>query len=562
MSLESEQMTPALVSLLVFAFASGGGGNSAPKQGSWKLVGTLPGFPVGKDSVLVLLEFQQETGGMKVQATGIAPLKGATARLIKRTDKVLEISLQGPVPIDCFFKLPGDTAGRIPGAFRLRGDWFPCALEQSTMGTLDGVKLEQESPGSDLVDRLRKSQSAPEKIGFLREVLATYPGSPSGLAASGILMDQVLLEKSEGDLKEVVAFLERACKPFPFPISLVMLKRPIMVMCEKKWHPEVAEKLLASLKDEWAEFPARDFTREILKMEAAVFPLVGKSAQGQAAREQLEALEQRLDAEFEKAGIPFPLESKSPGGITSDNPAVIELFTGAQGPTCVGADVALDALGKSHSRGDLLLLRYHLHIPGPDPLVSDYSETRARFYGARSTPTIFLNGQAGPPVDGNKTGARAAYDSIVKALDGLPRSAKAPQAILRLAVSQEGNSHFLTIRHDKVAVYRRCLMRPILVEEKVRYQGRNGHRLHGQVVRAPLGDAKGLVLAAESGQQVIRFELSAVRKQIELYWDRFQERRQFLDEERPLELGKMAVVVLLQDIDSKEIIQAARVTLR
>ena len=50
--------------------------------------------------------------------------------------------------------------------------------------------------------------------------------------------------------------------------------------------------------------------------------------------------------------------------------AVLELFTGAQCPPCVAADVAFDALEKSYKHTDLILLQYHMHIPGPDPLTN------------------------------------------------------------------------------------------------------------------------------------------------------------------------------------------------
>ena len=57
--------------------------------------------------------------------------------------------------------------------------------------------------------------------------------------------------------------------------------------------------------------------------------------------------------------------------------ALVELFTGAQCPPCVAADIAFDAEAvKSYKAADVVLLQYHLHIPGPDPLTNADSEKR------------------------------------------------------------------------------------------------------------------------------------------------------------------------------------------
>ena len=49
---------------------------------------------------------------------------------------------------------------------------------------------------------------------------------------------------------------------------------------------------------------------------------------------------------------------------------VVELFTGAECPPCVSADVAFDALLETYKPNEVVLLEYHLHIPGPDPLTN------------------------------------------------------------------------------------------------------------------------------------------------------------------------------------------------
>ncbi len=80
----------------------------------------------------------------------------------------------------------------------------------------------------------------------------------------------------------------------------------------------------------------------------------------------------------------------------------MELFTGAQCPPCVAADVAFDALLQTYKPTEFIGLQYHLHIPGPDPLTNNDSEERQKYYGSaiRGTPSTFFNGKARPAAAG------------------------------------------------------------------------------------------------------------------------------------------------------------------
>src|SRR5262249_44181810 len=65
----------------------------------------------------------------------------------------------------------------------------------------------------------------------------------------------------------------------------------------------------------------------------------------------------------------------------SDRVVLVELFTGAECPPCVAADLGFDALAKTYKPSEVLLLQYHEHIPGPDPLTNADTEARMKFYG-------------------------------------------------------------------------------------------------------------------------------------------------------------------------------------
>ena len=105
----------------------------------------------------------------------------------------------------------------------------------------------------------------------------------------------------------------------------------------------------------------------------------------------------------------------------SDRAVVVELFTGAECPPCVAADMAFDALGKAFKPSEVILLQYHLHIPGPDPLTSPDTISRSRFFGKdlRGTPTLFINGGKGPPGGGSADDAEDKFDEYVSAIEPL-----------------------------------------------------------------------------------------------------------------------------------------------
>ncbi len=65
---------------------------------------------------------------------------------------------------------------------------------------------------------------------------------------------------------------------------------------------------------------------------------------------------------------------------TGNRVSVLELFTGAQCPPCVGADLATEALEHLYSQSHLIVLRYHVHIPAFDPMTN--RENFNRFVGA------------------------------------------------------------------------------------------------------------------------------------------------------------------------------------
>lgn len=156
------------------------------------MLGTLPAVPVGQNSILVLLNFIKIFYECKIISAGLNAFEGTKAAVVSLSGKLPNLLLQGPVPLDCLFKLPSIPESQKPGAFNLRGNWFPSALEKSASKTPYQEQLEQASLGSDLVEKLRKMKNVAEKIPTAREIIQKHPASPAALFASVMLFEQAI----------------------------------------------------------------------------------------------------------------------------------------------------------------------------------------------------------------------------------------------------------------------------------------------------------------------------------------------------------------------------------
>jgi hypothetical protein len=296
-----------------------------------------------------------------------------------------------------------------------------------------------------------------------------------------------------------------------------------------------------------------------LKLLATALHNAGKADEAKAVEARVTKVETKLDEEFEKDAIGF--EPKPFGGrlSKSDRVAVVELFTGAQCPPCVAADIAFDAALKSYKPKDVILLQYHLHIPGPDALTNADSEARQEFYGDEvgGTPTAFINGKVSEPMGGFKPNGESSFEKLSSAL--AKALEQTPKAQIKLKVDRKGDSIDLSAAVDDVQFPgEKVRLRFVLVEEKVRYPGRNGQRLHHHVVRAFPGGVNGFALKDKSSKQSANVSLKEVRESLEKYLDKAGTRRPFPDDERPLDLKHLKVVAMVQDDDNKEIVQAVQ----
>ena len=304
----------------------------------------------------------------------------------------------------------------------------------------------------------------------------------------------------------------------------------------------------------------------LLVTEAVIAALAkaGKADEEKPYRAQLAKLEARDFAEYSKTHPPFKAEAFAGRKAKSDRAAVVELFTGAECPPCVGVDLAFDALLKTYPPADVIGLQYHFHVPGPDPLTSSDGMERARYYGDQieGAPTMFISGKLGTDSGGPVAAAEKFYTKFVADLNPILEKPAGVKLALAVTKGEKGAYSAKATVTELAAPGEKVMLRFVLAEERVRYTGGNGIRYHHMVVRALPGGAKGVALTKKEQEQTITVEPEAVRSALTKYLDDFAKNEApFPRPARPLALRNLKLVALVQNDTTKEILHAVQADL-
>lgn len=308
-----------------------------------------------------------------------------------------------------------------------------------------------------------------------------------------------------------------------------------------------------------------DFRLRVLDLQGTALAKLGKSQEAAAVRERFDKIESLDHEEYAKTALPFN-PAKFPGRKGASNRTVlVELFTGAQCPPCVAADLAFDGVERSFKPSEVVLLQYHLHIPGPDPLTSPASEARQDYYKAdvEGTPAILFNGKSAAPGGGGRASARDKFEEYARVLSPLleqPTSVnlqavavrKGPQVNIRARVTDL----------DKPGA--KVKLRFALTEDWVRYRARNGLSYHSRVVRAFPGGAAGVALDKRDADHSVSVNVDELRKNLAKYLDDSVRKNEapFPDAQRPLGLRRLHVVAFVQNDATQEVLQAVETPVR
>lgn len=307
-----------------------------------------------------------------------------------------------------------------------------------------------------------------------------------------------------------------------------------------------------------------DFSTRMAVLDAVSKALTkaGKPDEAKPYLAQITKLESRDYAEYAKT-FPFKPEPFAGRKAKSDRAMLVEVFTGAECPPCVAADLAFDGLMKTYKPSEVICLQYHLHIPRPDPLTSPDAMKRVEEAYAdqvEGTPTVFVAGKLGPPCGGTKAAAEKAYASLRKVVeDGLEKPAGVKLG-LTVAKGEKGGLIAKASVSDLETPGEKVMLRFALAEERIRYTGGNGLRYHHMVVRSMPGGTKGFPLTKKTAEQTAAFNPDELRTSLSKYLSDFaREESPFPRPDRPLALKNLKLVAFIQNDATKEILQAVQV---
>jgi hypothetical protein len=275
---------------------------------------------------------------------------------------------------------------------------------------------------------------------------------------------------------------------------------------------------------------------------------------------QPEELDAYLDELYkERAHLFAAAQSDAPRAEGRQHTILGELFTGATCPPCVAADVATGGLEITFPASEFIMLRYHQHVPGPDPLTVEPGEQRAGgYYRIEGTPSLFFNGQ---PIQvmsmyGPITNAADGYTDLRQIVEGLLTQSSDLNIALEASAS-DGTVSISAAVEGAEEYPDTWRLRLVLAEEEIFFKARNGVRLHEMVVRGMPGGAEGI--GPEEGQLKYTgsVSLDELRQEITSYISQIPGLPA-----PPTDFSHLHVVAFVQDDSNRRILQATTVPVK
>ena len=207
-----------------------------------------------------------------------------------------------------------------------------------------------------------------------------------------------------------------------------------------------------------------------------------------------------------------------------DHTVLVELFAGGQSPPSVAADLAVTAMSAEYPLTELVVLRYHQHIPGPDGLANQDGEDRFAYYEAASTPTVAVDGMVLDPNQIPYAGpiqfSGTAYN-MVRQFIVLRRQQSTP---IRLQLEAGVADGQLSIRAAVTGATEEQLpmlrLRLALAEDVIESRMPNGIRHHEMLVREMPGGARGI--APKKGE--LKYDYIMPVTDLQLHLDEYIQR--------------------------------------
>ena len=310
-------------------------------------------------------------------------------------------------------------------------------------------------------------------------------------------------------------------------------------------------------------------------MERAILQQLSMSSNGQVDRSKLpsaltqslytevkgseEGLDAYLDKLYEERLVAFAAERRparaADGGTRV---ALFELFTGTECPPCVGADVAVAAMEKTFGQSDIVVLRFHQHIPGPDPLVNPHGQQRFEQYQGEGTPYLALNGKQVEGAGGFMAEAEPLYKQLMTQVEETLKEKIG--LTLELSANAEAGKIAASVKAGGVEFPASTRLYVVLAEDKVAFRAGNGIRHHEMVARTMPSGVEGIKPGADG---VLAWEgsidLNTLKEDLLNYLLNFEAETGEELRGKPLEMKSLHLVAFLQDTKTREVLQAATI---
>lgn len=531
------RMLPAFVAGFLFLTVGAARAADAP-AGTWKMA--IPGSNL---TFLFTLENKDGKWAGQFLGTNVPDFAKVTmsdiavaADTVRMTFKIAkdELSFEGRLP-------PDPKTGKIAGSLAA-GRVILVHLEPSKLKTFD-------------------------RFEFGRETIEQSDDSRVLTDAAVDVLKQAWERKTK--LEDVRGWADktyRSADPYGPRWQRTVATRLAQAMAGQKDYADLAVEYARKaerLLDEGDDIGVQMDTLEAL---ALVLTQAGKADVAKDYQARLAKLEEKDLADYAKKG-PFKPDAFEGRKGKSDRAVLVELFTGGECQPCVAAEVGFDGLSKTYKPAEVILLQYHYHFAGGDPLANPDVHGRFQFYQKKlentPPPPMFFNGKLGAGGGGALAAAKKKYTDFRAIID--PLLEKPAEAKIALTATRKGDE--INIKANVADVARTgdgIRLRLVLVEENVRYLGGNGLRYHHCVVRSFPGGVKGTALTKKTAEQSATVKLGELRTKLGEYLDDMEARMEngFPKPERPMSMQKLRVIAFIQDDESNEILQAVQVEVK
>jgi len=528
-------------------------------EGKWKLVFLVQGLE------LLVFDVTAEDGGFKAatvdafQQIGKVDVKGFTSKPGEVT--LVFDSGAGEMRFKGAPVAKGDDAGAVLGVLWLRGSPFPARLEKTEA---DKIQPPKPNPVQQKLFAAIQTKDAKEKVKKLEELIHEEPGPLAQQAYVFLLQSAEAGGLSEDQVRAHAEAWLAGAKPYGAEWTIQCRIGALQGLQGKKVYATLALDLAQQAKKSLAKDATLDQQASVAQALAGAAKLAGKDDLAAKAEAELAVLDGKLDEEYHAKVPPFKPEHYAGRKDPEQNRVVMfELFTGAQCPPCVAADVAFDALLSTYKPTELVTLQYHLHIPGPDPLTNPDSVARSQYYSVGGTPSTYFNGVTAAGGGGGMPQSEGKYRQFRQEID--KQLAGAKSAKIELQVTRSGDKILVKAtaqvegRDDaKDDDESKLHLRVALTEEAIRYVGGNQLRFHHHVVRGFPGGVEGKALTAGEGNVELTIDLDEVRDGLGKYLDDFAKGSGFPASLPKLDFKGLAVVAFVQDDADKRILHAAQ----